>query len=759
MIRAAACLVQMHDMRLVLLALALCVLASLTAFQLLGRALVSVGYARLAWLAPAAAAAGCGVWATHFLAMLAFRTSVPMAFSLPLMLASAAVATVFIAAGWCLACLFPARAALGGAAAGLGIVTMHAVGMASLRMPARIDYDMPTIALATVLGCALGAAALHVFKAGSRSRTTLAALVFSAAVCAAHFTSMSAATIVPGGRFELANTALPGTGLAIALIAAVGTIIVTALGGALIDRHVQSIRMRSRELLADAMESMTDGIAIFDRRGRLQLANSALLDHIWDGHVVFEPGRSFGEILSLWVQHVGLTVDAAEQDRFLARIRAAYEKATGEAIEASVDGRWYLLRYVKTRDQGRLFVEVDITALKQTEAELEAARDQATQASQAKSRFLAVMGHELRTPINAVMGFADLLLGDQLSEPQRNRVRMIRLAGENLLLNVNDVLDLTKVEAGKMSFESVPTAVADTIEAAISMIKPQLTEKQLTLSVELAEDVPASIQCDPIRLRQVLLNLLSNAVKFTATGGITVRARTLAAGPVPMLRFEVEDTGIGIAPAKHLILFQEFVQVDPSIARKFGGTGLGLAICRRMVEGMGGEIGLNSAPGTGSTFWFTIRAVVTTAVAEPEQNGLPTAAAGTVLVADDVVTNQILIQEILRRSGYVVRLVSNGREAIDAVRRGGIDVVLMDMYMPEIDGVTATRAIRALPGPVGRLPILAVTAYTTDEVLEACRASGINAVLHKPIDRDRLLHALAECRSASSDQEAVLVAA
>jgi CheY-like chemotaxis protein len=386
----------------------------------------------------------------------------------------------------------------------------------------------------------------------------------------------------------------------------------------------------------------------------------------------------------------------------------------------------------------------DITEVRVLADDLRAEKERAEAATRAKSDFLARMSHEIRTPMNGIIGFATLVLDGELSAEQRHHVTLLGDAGRSLLAIINDILDFSKLEAGKIELEVVPLNLSALVDGALSIVRGDARPKGIMLDGRIAADLPAWVNGDPTRLRQTLLNLLTNALKFTDRGSIRVSVQRDAQAPHERIRFEIADTGIGIAADKRHLLFRDFSQLEKSTTRRYGGTGLGLAICKHLAEAMGGTIGVESEPGAGSVFWFTARLppVAAPTLACSDSPELPVASRR-ILVADDNRVNQIVVEALLTRDGHTVVLVENGAQATAAVRSGRFDLVLMDMQMPVMDGIEATRAIRTLPAPAGTVPIVALTANAMDAEVEACYSAGMNGHLAKPIDRDLLRRSVA----------------
>jgi len=403
----------------------------------------------------------------------------------------------------------------------------------------------------------------------------------------------------------------------------------------------------------------------------------------------------------------------------------------------------------------------DITEKKLAEEKLIEAKEAAEAAARSKSDFLANMSHEIRTPLNAVLGLTGLLLNSDLNAKERDYVETVRSSGNTLLSVINDILDFSKIEGGKMELESQPFHLCECISVAVDLIKPSAGQKGLAIKYDLDKSLPAYFKGDVTRIRQVLVNLLSNAVKFTHEGtiGLSVTGAPLdspdaSSGREYKLHFSISDTGIGIPEEKLDRLFRSFSQVDSTTTRKYGGTGLGLAISRKLVEMMGGEIWVVSEPNVGSTFHFTIRAEISEDQAAPLDPVICIPIVGRqegvrplrILLAEDNAVNQMVAIQMLKKLGYGADVAGNGLEVLQAIERQPYDVILMDVQMPEMDGLAASQEIRKR-WPAGPR-IIAITAYALKGDRERCLAAGMDEYISKPIVIEELKRVLERCESA-----------
>jgi two-component system sensor histidine kinase/response regulator len=515
-------------------------------------------------------------------------------------------------------------------------------------------------------------------------------------------------------------------------------------------QHERSDRDRTAERqnrLAAIVERAGSSVIISDPKGRIEWVNQGFVR--LTGYPIAEvAGRQQDEILC------GDQTDPAAR----ATLRAAIDTGTGCQVE--------LLNY--TREGGAYWAHVDfqpirstsgalssfmaictdVTERRQARENLQAAKEAAERANRSKSEFLATMSHEIRTPMNGVLGFANLLRDTPLNDEQRDFVRTIERSGQNLLAILNDILDFSKIEAGAMTLENIPFDLSDAIEEVVALMAGKAEEKHLELGLSIAPTVPERIVADPGRLKQILVNLIGNAIKFTSLGCVHVSVTAIVTDGNYSLQINVRDTGIGIPQTAQAALFQKFTQADASTTRRYGGTGLGLAICRQLIDLMGGKIGIDSTPGAGSTFWFTMPVKVTEAM---DSSAAPREIAGRrVLIADDLEMNRRVLESQLKGWGAECTCVEGGRQALAVLEHSfaagrPFDVALIDHRMPDVDGAELGQMLHADP----RFGELRLILLTSGEQLGSARElleRGFSAYLTKPLVRSRLLRE-AMCRA------------
>jgi signal transduction histidine kinase/ActR/RegA family two-component response regulator len=505
--------------------------------------------------------------------------------------------------------------------------------------------------------------------------------------------------------------------------------------------------LRSQYVLQATLENIAQGIIMVDEDRTVPVINHRAIELLGLPEM-FASGRlTLRDIMAAQLN----ANDFRPEDE---ELRKVAESGTFDAAQTHYERERANGTVLEIRTQflpggGAVRTFSDITERRHSEQALAAARDAAEAAGRARSEFLAVVTHEIRTPMNGIIGIAGLLLDMPMGETERQYVRIMRDSGNHLLQLINDILDFSKLDAGRLELEEISFDVRTVLTSAVELLSSEANAKGLELSLHVAEDVPQRAGGDPGRLRQILLNLIGNGVKFTEKGHVWIEVSTLPGGPgTTRLSVSVADTGIGIPRAAQAQLFTEFNQVDTSISRRFGGSGLGLAICRRLITRMGGSISVESVPGVGSTFSFDV--ALQSRRASDGARGprpAPTLAAGIgyrILVAEDNSTNRLVVTKILERMGHRVDSVCNGLEAIEAVRTIPYDLVLMDVMMPEMDGLAATRGIRALAAPNGEIAIIGLTASALREEETACMQAGMDLFATKPITAERLAECIAQ---------------
>jgi PAS domain S-box-containing protein len=521
------------------------------------------------------------------------------------------------------------------------------------------------------------------------------------------------------------------------------SVIATQLSNTLQRMRVEAALRDTEAQYRQLVETSTDVAWRIDTSGRFAFVNNA------SEHVLgWTPEQLRGKLFTT-------ISDPASMDRdrvALAHLLSGDELSGYETVARNASGGRVHLK-LSARPQrnegghitGAQGILHDISLDVSTRDALRVARETAEQADAAKSAFLANMSHEIRTPMTGILGTAELILDSELSPDQRRSVELIMASGETLLTIINDILDLSKIEAGQLQLEDISLDLHDVLRDTVTIMNSSARNKGIDLVLEIRNEVPRTVRGDPTRLKQVLNNLVSNAIKFTATGGVTVAVSPLSRkGQIAAVAFAVRDTGIGIPREAIERIFEPFRQADLSTTRTHGGTGLGLSISRRLVEMMGGTLEVHSVPGQGSVFHFTLGFHVVEAQAEAP-SARPVARAKQkdlrILLVEDNPVNQQVAGTMLRRRGHHVDIANNGRKGVDAVAQQTYDVVLMDLQMPVLDGLAATAEIRANEKGT-RVPIIALTANAASGEREKVIAAGMDDYLAKPFRAIDLIQAV-----------------
>jgi signal transduction histidine kinase len=506
--------------------------------------------------------------------------------------------------------------------------------------------------------------------------------------------------------------------------------------------------------LEATLAGMTDGVAMVDAQHRLMEWNDLFAEIAGVPERMLRVGVSMEEMVRAQAEagEFGPVDIGTEVARRMRRLHSGQLSEINE--RARPNGRIIELRRNYLPDGGMVTLYTDITARKQVENALRVARSAAEEATAAKARFVAIVSHEIRTPLNALLNSLLLLAEGELIPTQRGLVDLARQSGDALLALINDILDMSRLEAGQLSLRRSVFALRPLLTGALEMMRLLAARRGITLRLALGDDIPHLQFNDPVRLRQVLLNLLSNAAKYAAPGEVVLSAETCEQDSGPMLRLAVRDQGPTIPEAERVRLFQPFSQLDQPGAEVQPGSGLGLAICRLLATLMGGTVGcemvelspMGQPQRTGNEFWMLlpITALPPDAVmiADRPMAVLPTLPHSRILLVEDVIASRLVVARLLRRAGHMVDTAASGEEAIAAVSRRPYDAVLMDVHMPGMSGIDAARQIRILPGAVGAVPIIALTATISSEDTIQCRAAGMNGLVTKPATLAELLDAI-----------------
>ena len=744
-----------HDARWLLAAGLICILGMATALHLLAAARLQTGPRRRNAIVLAALIGGLAVFTTHFVALHGYQPGEEIRYAVWPTVGSFAIALASfgVAAGAVMARPTRLFRLLASLISLTGVAAMHFLGISGLRLAGDISWHPASAVLAVGGGLVVALISGGVVYGPGLARRLATALGGTLAVGVLHFTAMSAMVIAPHPRIE--------TGLTVSGGVMTGVIVAMALAIAGVAAAIAWMSWASQagalKRFREALDAMPDGMAFYDADDRLVLWNHRYAEVNPELSSTLKVGMTFREIIQIGLEE-DLYADARGRQAEWVQERLDSRRALTTTMEQRISGdRWLRVSDRRTAAGGIVTVCTDITDLKNDARALAEARDAAQAANSAKSQFLANMSHEIRTPLNGVIGVAQALARTPLTLQQEEMLELIRSSGHTLQVLLGDILDLARVESGRLELASEVLHLGRAVREAAQLYETSANEKGLQFFVEIAPEADGWIVGDVVRIKQILTNLVSNAVKFTGTGFVSL---TAGPGPdrdgAPTLRFSIEDTGIGFDSETRERLFSRFEQADGAITRRFGGSGLGLAISRQLAEMMGGDLDCESEPGGGSAFILTIPfrpaeapAAMTDITAD---RGNDEDAVVRVLLADDHPVNRKVVEMILAQANIDLTSVENGAEALQACRDGEFDIVLMDMQMPVMDGLTATREIRLHEAAMGltRTPIVMLTANALAEHIAAAEAAGADRHLAKPFDAGELLRLVATLPQAAA---------
>ncbi|MBU1383801.1 MAG: response regulator [Alphaproteobacteria bacterium] len=737
-----------------LAAAVLCIFGLATAFRLLVEASGLENPRRREIALLAAFVGGVAAFSTHFMAMQGYDAGGPVRYSLTLAAASLVLGVTGMTLG-AMVIMVEERGlyrGLGGMIGLSAIAGMYFLGFSAFETPGRTidwDPDLAVTAVAAALLLALLAGGLVYGRGLWRFIATT--LTGTLSILVLQFTLMSAVTVIPAastlaGADGLGPSLSPSTMMAVLTVMATG--VVAVAGSVAWFSYVA--RNGALNQIREAIDAMPDGLAFFDAEDRLVLWNTRYDEVNPELSSNLQAGMTFREIVQIGLNE-GLYAEARGREESWLAERMAARRALSATMEQRISGdRWLRVADRRTAAGGIVTVCTDITDLKNDARALAEARDAAQAANAAKSQFLANMSHEIRTPLNGVIGVAQALANTELSMQQAEMLDLIQSSGRTLQVLLSDILDLARVESGRLELSEEAFDLGRAVRESAQLYEASAQEKGLQFFVEISAEADGWIAGDVVRLKQILTNLVSNAVKFTSAGFVSL---TVGPGPnrdgAPTLRFSVEDTGIGFDCDTRERLFSRFEQADGAITRKFGGSGLGLAISRQLAEMMGGDLDCESEPGGGSAFILTVP--FRTAEAPARASGAAVEDETTegaevrVLLADDHPVNRRVVEMILGQADVSIISVEDGAQAVQAIRESDFDLVLMDMQMPVMDGLTATREIRLHEAAMGlaRTPIVMLTANALAEHIAAAEAAGADLHLAKPFDAAELLNLVA----------------